>query len=221
MFLTMVRTLIVFMLHIVSCPMFYVTFKKFDFVILRSSLYWFYFVFVILDIAVLEDAFSVPNKFMVAGIDIAPETPCILKLDNRLVHHNFGVLLCTGSATHCCRFLLLRHRSLRHPVRGTEPEFAVYFLQPQPDLSTVIRCVLSTATARFIHSYSLCTSYSHSLIYPQLFAVYFLQPQPDLSTVICCVLPTATAWFIHSYLLCTSYSHSPIYPQFYLCEKSV
>jgi len=93
---------------------------------------------VILDVAVLENALSVPSKFMVAGIDPVPETSCVLKLDHRLVHHNFGVLLYTGSATHCCRFLLLRHCSLHHPARGTQPEFAVYFLQPQPDLSTVL-----------------------------------------------------------------------------------
>ena len=47
----------------------------------------------ILGVAVLENAFSVSSKFMVAGIDPAPGISCMLKLDNRLVHHNFGVQL--------------------------------------------------------------------------------------------------------------------------------
>jgi hypothetical protein len=92
----------------------------------------FYFIFVILDVAVLENAFSVPGKFMVEGIDPAPETSCILEPDNRLVHHNFGVYCYTlgrrPTVVDFCYYAIVPY---------TTPRAA-----PIPNL-----CVLPTATA--------------------------------------------------------------------------
>jgi hypothetical protein len=93
---------------------------------------------VILDVAVLKNAFSVPSKFMVAGIDPAAETSCVLKLDDRLVHHNFGVCYMLGRRPTVVDFSYYAIFPHTPRARGTKPTFAVNFLQPQPDLSTVL-----------------------------------------------------------------------------------
>ena len=85
----------------------------------------------ILDVAVLKNAFSVPNRFMVAGIDPTPETSCVLKLDDRLVHRNFGVCYMLG----------------RRPTVVDFCYYAIFPHTPRARHQSYNRCELPTAAA--------------------------------------------------------------------------
>ena len=85
---------------------------------------------------------------MVAGIDPTPETSCVLKLDDRLVHRNFGVCYMLG----------------RRPTVVDFCYYAIFPHTPRARHQSYNRCELPTAAAWFSHSF-ICAKRVYSFFF--------------------------------------------------------